>query len=231
MLFNALSSLLTGGNIDIMSIVAQILSILFVVIFILPLHEYAHGIVAYKLGDPTPKYDRRLTLNPLASIDPVGSMALLIFGYGWAKPVQVNPRNFKNPKRDMAIVAVAGPLSNVLAALVGQIILSGMFAFNVITSYNSVAYFIAIILSSYVSINLSLAAFNLIPMPPLDGSRIIGAFLSDNALYKYYSYQRYFTIIFIVLMFSGVLSVPLSFVWNILYNAVSFVAEIPFMFI
>ncbi len=227
MLFNSIMTLISGGNVNLTLIIAQIVSILFVIIFILPLHEYAHALIAYKLGDPTPKYDKRLTLNPLASVDPFGSLALLLFGYGWAKPVQVNARNFKNPKRDMAIVAAAGPISNLLAAFVGQLILN--ICLVTVTSVN-VLNILYIFFSTYITINVSLAAFNLIPIPPLDGSRIVAAFLSDRAMYQYYSYQRYFVMIFFVLMFTGILGVPLGIIRDAFTTGIEFVAGLPFMF-
>lgn len=115
MLFSVIRSLFSGGSVDFMSILMQIVAVLFVIFCILPLHEFAHGWVAYKLGDNTAKYQGRLTFNPIASVDPLGALFLLLFGFGWAKPVPVNPNNFKNPKRGMAITALAGPVSNLLA--------------------------------------------------------------------------------------------------------------------
>lgn len=210
---------------DFSMVVAQILSVLFIVIFILPLHECAHGLIAVKLGDSTPKYDKRLTLNPLASIDPLGALALLLFGYGWAKPVQVNPRNFRNPKRDMAIVALAGPVSNLLAALVGALI------FMPVSLYmpdNVVRDFLRAFLSSYVGVNVSLAVFNLIPIPPLDGSRIVSAFLSDRAMYSYYRYQNFLMMGFFLLVMSGMLSMPLGIAQNFFLNIIQTIAQFPF---
>ena len=119
MLFDVIRSLAYGQHVDVWAVLAQVLSVVFVILCILPLHEFAHGWVANKLGDPTAKLEGRLTLNPLASVDPMGALALILFGFGWAKPVPVNSRYFKHPKRDMAITALAGPVSNLLAALVG----------------------------------------------------------------------------------------------------------------
>ena len=136
MIFSAIRQIISGGSVDFTSLVAQVLSVLFVIICILPLHEFAHGFIAVKLGDNTPKWDKRLTLNPIASLDPIGALALLLFGFGWAKPVQVNPRNFKNPKTGMAIVALAGPLSNLLAAFLGMCILMPILIFVLIYILN-----------------------------------------------------------------------------------------------
>ncbi len=229
MLFSAIRTMLSGGHVDLTAIVAQIISVLFVAIVILPLHECAHGLIAVKLGDNTPKWDRRLTLNPLASLDPMGALWLLLFGIGWAKPVQVNPRNFKNPKRDMALVALAGPVANLLAALIGAIIFVPYVIFVLSNHANVITYFFYYFLSSYITVNVSLAVFNFIPIPPLDGSRIVAAFLSDKAMYTYYRYQNIIVMIFFVILLSGSLNTPLSVAENYLCNAVLWLAERPYV--
>ncbi len=229
MLFSAIRTMLSGGHVDLTAIVAQIISVLFVAIVILPLHECAHGLIAVKLGDNTPKWDKRLTLNPLASLDPMGALWLLLFGIGWAKPVQVNPRNFKNPKRDMALVALAGPVANLLAALIGAVILVPYVIFILSNYANVITYFFYYFLSSYITVNVSLAVFNFIPIPPLDGSRIVAAFLSDKAMYTYYRYQNIVVMIFFVILLSGSLNVPLSIAENYLCNAMLWIAERPYV--
>ena len=122
MFFSVIRTILAGGHIDIQSVVAQVLALIFVIVCILPLHELAHGWVAYKLGDPTAKLERRLTLNPLASVDPIGTVWLFLFGFGWAKPVPIDARYFKNPKLGMALSALAGPVANLLCGLVGMVL-------------------------------------------------------------------------------------------------------------
>ncbi len=229
MLFSAIRTMLSGGHVDLTAIVAQIISVLFVAIVILPLHECAHGLIAVKLGDNTPKWDKRLTLNPLASLDPMGALWLLLFGIGWAKPVQVNPRNFKNPKRDMALVALAGPVANLLAALIGAVILVPYVIFILSNYANVITYFFYYFLSSYITVNVSLAVFNFIPIPPLDGSRIVAAFLSDKAMYTYYRYQNIVVMIFFVILLSGSLNAPLSIAENYLCNAMLWIAERPYV--
>ena len=111
-----------NGNFSIVSIIMQILATLFIMIIVLPFHELAHGFAAYKLGDNTAKNQGRLTFNPLHHINYIGAVCLLLVGFGWAEPVPVNPRNFKNPRRDMAIVALAGPAANIIAAVIGVLI-------------------------------------------------------------------------------------------------------------
>ena len=225
MLINTLLSLLRGYHVDLGTVAAQVISILFVILCILPLHELAHAWVANKLGDPTAKLEGRLTFNPLASVDPMGALALLLFGFGWAKPVPVDSRYFRKPKRDMAITALAGPVSNLLAAFVGAVLVAVMEAFS---PYNSFTNFVYNVLWYYVVVNISLAVFNLIPMPPLDGSRIVGAFLSDRALSTYYRYQNVFVMIMFLLLLSGAMSGPLYTVQSFFYRIIMSLAEAPF---
>ena len=119
-----LLSLLTSGSVEFIDILVYILSAATVVLLTLPIHEFAHGYAAVKLGDNTPRRDGRLSLNPFAHLDPIGSVLILLFGFGWARPVGVNPYNFRNPKRDMAIVALAGPLSNIFLAFFQPLLLN-----------------------------------------------------------------------------------------------------------
>lgn len=225
MLINTLLSLLRGYHVDLGTVAAQVISILFVILCILPLHELAHAWVANKLGDPTAKLEGRLTFNPLASVDPMGALALLLFGFGWAKPVPVDSRYFRKPKRDMAITALAGPVSNLLAAFVGAVLVAIMEAFS---PYNGFTNFVYNVLWYYVVVNISLAVFNLIPMPPLDGSRIVAAFLSDRLMYTYYRYQNLFVMVMFLLLLSGALSGPLATAQTFFANIIFSLARAPF---
>lgn len=225
MIFSAIRQIISGGSVELSTLIAQLLSVLFVIICILPLHEFAHGFIAVKLGDNTPRWDKRLTLNPLASLDPMGSLALLLFGFGWAKPVQVNPRNFKNPKRDMALVALAGPVSNLLAAFIGMCILIPILIF---APYNDFVLFIYYFLEYYIIVNIGLAVFNLIPMPPLDGSKILMAFLGEKLLRYYYQYQQIITMALFFILFTGALSTPLNYIENFIYNGMFDLAALPY---
>ncbi len=162
-------------------------------VFALSWHEAAHALVAKWLGDDTAETMGRLTLNPLAHLDPIGTTAILIIGFGWGKPVPVNPNNFTNPRLDNLKVALAGPLSNLLLAL----IFAGLNALFR-PDPNSLA---GILTATIISFNLLLMLFNLIPIPPLDGSKIVHLFLSDEA---YFHYERYGFYILLGLVFLSI---------------------------
>ncbi len=180
--------------------VLELLIVIFILLFSITFHEYAHGFVAYKLGDPTPKIAGRLTINPLKHIDPVGTIILpflLIvltggYAFGYAKPVPINPYNFKNPKKDIMWVGIAGPISNLILAIAISLIVRLNLALAVKTP-----------LQYGIIINLVLFIFNLIPIPPLDGSRIVTAFLSSKNAYRYLKMETVGFAIIIVLIFSG----------------------------
>jgi len=223
--------ILLSGDFSISNVITALISSLIIIFFTLPMHEWAHAFVATKLGDPTPGYQGRLTLNPFAHIDYFGALALIVFGIGWAKPVQVNSRYFNNIKRDMALTAAAGPIMNLLLAFVFMIIsnlylvfitpLTNNGNYEIITGIYSVIYY-------YIYINISLAIFNLIPIPPFDGSRILFAFLPVKAYLKIMEYERYFKIIILVIIFSSAGSGLLSLLTTKVSSALWFVANLPF---
>ncbi len=199
---------------------------LLIIFTILPIHEYAHGYAARKLGDNTALYSGRLTLNPLAHVDPIGAILLLICGFGWAKPVPINPRNFQKYRRDIALTAFAGPLSNLICAFAGTFV--GRVLYNILNvaaaggtmsqSAFSVLYYITIAVQAFTSINLSLAIFNLIPIEPLDGSRILSYFLTPKANAFMAKYRNYFYYGMLLLLFTGILSTPLSWIIDKVYT-------------
>ncbi|MCF7857818.1 MAG: site-2 protease family protein [Candidatus Cloacimonetes bacterium] len=175
-----------------MDTIIQLLIQIPILLITLTIHEVSHGYVAYLFGDDTAKRAGRLTLNPLPHIDPFGLLMLFIVHIGWAKPVPVNPYNFKNQKRDMAITAAAGPVSNFVMAIILSIIFNILKVANpnILYTGSVLAQFFTSMLIYAILINLALGLFNLIPIPPMDGSKILGGFLSDEAYYKFTAQER-----------------------------------------
>lgn len=208
----------------LMAIIA-VLSRCFVVFCCLPIHELAHGLMAYALGDRTAKNQGRLSLNPLAHLNPIGTVMIFLFGIGYANPVPVNPRNFKNVKGGMALTALAGPSANLL---MGFISVWGYYIFARVGAGNSFLYSVAMFFLYAAQINVMLAVFNLLPIPPLDGSKIVAAVLPDKVYYKYMMYERYIMIALMVLLFIGVLDTPISYLTSILMRFISIIPALVF---
>jgi len=190
------------------------------IIIAFTVHEFAHGYAALLLGDKTAKRDGRLSLNPAKHIDPIGMVFILIAGFGWAKPVMVSPYNFKNPKQDMAITAFAGPLSNFILAFISIMIL---FPVVVYGGGGVIASYLRDFFQMFTIINLMLGIFNLLPIPPLDGSKVYTFFLSDELYFRFTQFQYGF-IVLIVLMFSGLLWGIIGPLVTMMYQGYSFVA-------
>ena len=223
---------LLNGEVGFISFIQYVISALIVIFLTMPVHEWAHGFVAFKLGDPTPRYLGRLTLNPLAHIDYVGALMILLFGFGWAKPVQVNSRYFKNPKWGMAITAFAGPLANIIVAFISLLIAFGIIYTTTWLSYSVIwLNFILSVLIFIAQINISLAVFNLIPIPPLDGSKLLSALLPNRIYYRIMQYERYFFIVIVLLLVTGILNYPLDLLFEFVFTGVGFLAELPFKLI
>ena len=217
-MFSAIiDSITTGDTSKLKLAIAGLLLSLPVIFLALCVHEVAHGFVANKLGDPTAKNLGRLTLNPLKHLDPIGFLSMVMFGYGWAKPVPINTRHFKKPRAGMALCAAAGPISNIVMALIFTAIMkiftlvlpliptTTLFAQNVVS-------FTAMMLSAGVFLNLSYAVFNLIPIPPLDGSKILYMFLPAKIYMKVVQFERYIYFVLLALVIFGAIGYILYFV-------------------
>ena len=203
-----------------------------IVLISLTFHEFSHAIVSYRLGDPTAKNQGRLTLNPFRHIDILGALMFLIARFGWAKPVPINPLYYKDRKKGTMLVSLAGPLSNLLLALVFALpmffleerygIRSGSF----FSSFNSISLLYNFSFLFYF-INIGLAVFNILPVPPLDGSKILSGILPSRQYFKLLEYQNYFTVGFLIIVFAfpRLLGVILSpFMWAV-ETAISFIAK------
>ncbi len=208
-----------------MDLIVNLLARVFIIFCVLPFHEFAHAFVAQKFGDDTARLSGRLTLNPLAHVDPFGALMIIIAGFGYAKPVPVNVGKFKRGKRkqQMALVALAGPVSNIIMAFISMMIFVGI---HRITNFSSeMAYYLYLFFFYACSVNISLAVFNLIPIPPLDGSRILNAVLPDKYYYKLMQYERYIIMLVFVLIFTNVLDGPISIASSLIFNALNAVVE------
>ena len=197
---------------------SSLIELLFVipcVLLALSVHEVSHGWMAYKLGDPTAKNMGRLTLNPLKHLDPLGTLCMVIFHFGWARPVPINTRYFKHNKRDTALTAAAGPASNFIMAFLGILLYRVFLAlFTRFPAHSDFTYYVqyaALTLCRYFhALNLSLGLFNLIPVPPLDGSRIFLVWLPAKYYFGVMKYERYIQLALMILLWTRILTLPLS---------------------
>lgn len=217
---------LLSGNLNFMTAVVMILADLLIIFLILPFHEWAHAFAASCLGDKDIKRRGRLTLNPLEHIDPIGALCIILIGFGWAKPVEIDPRNFKNPKVGMGISALAGPLANIVAALAGGLIFNALQFFFPQLIFETVGYYLELFIWYYTMLNVSLAVFNLIPFPPLDGSKILFMFLPDKWVNIFYRYENIFFIVLIVLVWFNIL--PIDTLSSAVSNFVFWLTGLPF---
>ena len=189
----------------------NLIYILISLIIGLTIHEFSHGFVAYKLGDDTAKSQGRLSVNPLHHIDPFGFIAIMLVGLGWAKPVMMNPYKFKHLRDGIMLTALAGPLSNFLLAILGSLLLN----FNIPEPINTFVQY-------FIMLNLILATFNILPIPPLDGFKVLCRVLPDSWFYKVDEFERkYGFILLLVLLITGVLSA----LWYPIYNLFSILLQ------
>lgn len=196
-------------GIDIQSLIIS----LFIVLISITVHEYCHGYAALKMGDHTAESMGRLSMNPFSHIDPIGALCMIFFHFGWAKPVPINPNNFRNPKKGSVIVSIAGPLSNICLSLIGVLLYGILFRFKFgLSNMTFYSIFYNGFLSQFVVLNLYFAIFNLIPIPPLDGAKILFALLPPRIYFKLINYERYSFIILIVLLYTGVIGFVLGYI-------------------
>lgn len=198
--------------------ITELLARMIVLFSAITVHEYAHGFVAYKLGDPTAKYSGRLSLNPLSHIDPFGAICMVLFRFGWAKPVPINPMYFRDRRKGTALVSIAGPLANIALAFLSTVIFAIYLVFLAPYIWTPLSSFISEIFVQLALLNISFAIFNLIPFPPLDGGKILGAFLSQESYMNLLQYERFGFPILIILSLTGILGRILSIFVIPLYN-------------
>lgn len=200
--------LLTNTN-ELLSLLMSLPAVLIAITF----HEFAHGFVADKLGDDTPRRQGRLSLNPFAHLDPIGTIMLIFAGFGWGKPVEIDSRNF-NRKIKMnvaeAMVAVAGPIMNFILAIVFATIYAIVFKYAAGFMLTQAGMIIMLMVQTCIVINLGLGIFNLIPLPPLDGSKIVLSFLPYNAKNWVQQYGQYFYIVFVIIWVTGIAGAIIS---------------------
>ena len=205
--------------------VISLLITLPVVLITISVHEFSHAYVANRLGDPTARSLGRMTLNPAKHIDPIGFICMIFLHFGWAKPVPVNARYFKNPKKGMAATALAGPVSNIILMIIGAVLFcfyrlipypeAGSFIYNLwLVGFNFFYYFPVL--------NIYFAIFNLLPIPPLDGSRILFVLLPDKYYFGIMKYERIIMIVFILLLVTDIITVPISFVADNIFNGLMY---------
>ena len=226
MILNILPDLLSGNWREAL---IYLMFTLVIVVFTLSIHEAAHGFVANLAGDPTAKNLGRLTINPAKHLDPIGFIAMLIFGFGWAKPVPINARHFKNPKWGMAFTGIAGPVSNLIMGILGSILYGFTLPLWLKLAENegfaaNIANVMPIFFFLLGMYNLIFMAFNLIPLPPFDGSRFFYAFLPTKVYFGIMKYERYillglFAIIFVLTRFFGFS--PFSWIAEKIFYAVA----------
>ena len=196
-----------------------------IVLMAITFHEYAHGLAALKMGDTTAKNQGRLSLNPLAHIDPVGAICMFLFRFGWAKPVPINPYNFRSRKKGTILVSLAGPLSNLALALLGAVFYGLLIRFAKGSLSSIFVSALSGIFVQMIILNVYFAVFNLVPIPPLDGSKILGTILPWKYQCKIMQYERYAFPVLLILTATGVLGSMLGFFTSPILNSLDMIVS------
>lgn len=203
------------GNLGFLDVIFLFMSYALIILVALPVHELSHAYTAYRMGDNTARWNGRLTLNPFAHLDIIGTIMIFVFGFGYAKPVPVNPRNFRNYKSGMLLTSFAGPASNLVMGFLALAILRVML---VIAPPADMYNLIMILLNTFAQINIMLAVFNLLPIPPLDGYRIVSNFLPARWVYTVERYQWYITMGLFLLIATGMLGDVIDSLYSPVYS-------------
>ncbi len=225
-----------GSGLSVREMLLSLLLSLPVIVFALCFHECAHAFVAWKMGDPTARNIGRLTLDPLKHLDPIGTITMILFGIGWAKPVPVNSRYFKKPKLGMALTALAGPFSNLVLSFLFTVIYMAAFylgAFSPLYAASSptesfgiaMLYIVKVMLASSITLNCYLAVFNMLPIPPFDGSRIAFVLLPDKFYFGVMKHERVIMAVVLVLLWTGILTTPLDWLSDLLLDGIWWLAD------
>ena len=201
------------SNLDVSALINILLRVIAALLCI-TLHELSHGAAAYLLGDRTAKDRGRLTINPIRHIDPLGLLMMIVAGVGWAKPVPIDPRNFKRPKQGMAITALAGPVCNLVLSLLFLLIGNFLLQFYFYHDAAAAIYYLLLFFLRCAVLSLGLGLFNLIPIPPLDGSKVLFSILPDRFYFKLLSCERYISLVLFALVFLDIFDTPLSWCIN-----------------
>jgi len=207
------------------TVLTDILLSVIPVLLCVTVHETCHGYAALRMGDTTARDMGRLSFNPIKHVDVTGLIMMAVFGFGWAKPVPVDMRRFKNPKRGMMITAAAGPLSNIALAVLM------LFIYGVLASVmgdGTVSFYVQYIVVRTAYLSTAFAVFNIIPIPPMDGSKVLFSLLSDEAYYKLMRYERYGMILLVIIVLTGIIDGPLSAAVGYVYGGLDFAAEAGF---
>ena len=218
-----LRALMRSGG-DVATIAITIFSYAIILLIVFPIHECSHALMAKGLGDDTAESQGRITLNPLAHLDLIGTIGILLFGVGWAKPVPVSPNRARktSARTAMALTAAAGPMANIVLSLVAMIIGKLILVFGGGTPVSGY-----LVMAMFMIVNISLynGVFNLLPIPPFDGSRIFLAFLPAKYYFGIMKYERVIMIVILMLLYTGILSIPFSFLSDLIYSGLDLITR------